>query len=95
MLVSRPASATVPAADVNSESLIKNMKAGERGGGEEKDEIGGSAKRKEEICVQPQGSRAEQEGEMTIRFSSVHSLFWWICFEQLLIKAFDSMKSKS
>ena len=75
MLVSRPASATVPAADVNSESLIKNMKAGERGGGEEKDEIGGSAKRKEEICVQPQGSRAEQEGEMTIRFYSIHSLF--------------------
>ena len=72
MLVSRPASATVPAADVNSESLIKNMEGGERGGGEEKDEIGGSAKRKEEICVQPQGSRAEQEGEMTIRFSSVH-----------------------
>ena len=94
MLVSRPASATVPAADVNSESLIKNMK-GKEGGGEEKDEIGGSAKRKEEICVQPQGSRAEQEGEMTIRFSSVHSLFWWIYFEQLLIKAFDSMKSKS
>ena len=94
MLVSRPASAAVPAADVNSESLIKNMK-GKAGGGEEKDEIGGSAKRKEEICVQPQGSRAEQEGEMTIRFSSVHSLFWWICFEQLLIKAFDSMKSKS
>ena len=75
MLVSRPASATVPAADVNSESLIKNMEGGERGGGEEKDEIGGSAKRKEEICVQPQGSRAEQEGEMTIRFYSIHSLF--------------------
>ena len=75
MLVSRPASAT--AADVNSESLIKNMKgkAGEKGGGEDKDESGGSAKRKEEICVQPQGSRAEQEGEMTIRFYSIHSLF--------------------
>ena len=74
MLVSRPASAAVPAADVNSESLIKNMK-GKAGGGEEKDESGGSAKRKEEICVQPQGSRAEQEGEMTIRFYSIHSLF--------------------
>ena len=94
MLVSRPASAAVPAADVNSESLSKNMK-GKAGGGEEKDEIGGSAKRKEEICEQPQGGRAEQEGEMTIRFSSVHSLFRWICFEQLLIKAVDSMKSKS